>query len=428
MKFKISASVFAGAITPILEVSQKGGLKDFDGLNKINVKVDKNTVSVSAYNGNLAITKNIDVALTDNLDFEFEKEGEVATDAEQLKNALCSFPPGEVILVELKSSGASKELYINSSTDMDQFQTVLCFVDIIDLPTAATVFKKEISVDRSIFLASVEKIKFAFGYEEERGNGEFLYWVMRAKKDFLRFASGTSGVFAILDIEGDSIYSSTGSDFDILFLNSYMPLLLGILSKTDSEKITIKVSDSSNYQIVVSSRDFDIIMLGMNPSLEWIDESTILNKKYPFKVVTSIKDWKYASKGISATYTAEMKKQGQIHKTLMKADFAKNIFTVKSENQIKALRKIKILDGEYPDPDSTVCKSATYSNYILDTMAATKKDGNIQMEFSGETGKKPVFIYFDAGDKVMDQKTLTNTNIISGCTEKFTVFFVQTSF
>ena len=61
-------------------------------------------------------------------------------------------------------------------------------------------------------------------------------------------------------------------------------------------------------------------------------------------------------------------------------------------------------------------------------MAATKKEGNIQMEFSGETGKKPIFIYFDAGDKVMDETTLTSTNIINGCTEKFTVFFVQTSF
>ena len=428
MKFKISASVFADAITPILEVSQKGGLKDFDGLKKININVDEDAVYVSAYNGNLAITKNIDVALTDHLDFEFEEEGEVATDAEQLKSALCSFPPGEVILVELKASGASKELQIKSSTDTDQFQAVLCFTDILDLPTAATTFKKEISIDRAVFLSSVERIKFAFGYEEERGNGEFLYWVMRARKDSLRFASGTSGVFAILDIEGDKIYSSSGSDFDILFLNSYMPLLLGILGKTDSEKISIKVSDSSNYQIIISSKDFDITLLGLNPSIEWIDEDAILKKKYPFKIVTSIKDWNYASKGISATYTSEMKKQGQIHKTLMEADFTKKILTVKSDNQIKALRKIKIIDGEYPDPNSQVCKSATYSNYILDTMAATKKEGNIQMEFSGETGKKPIFIYFDAGDKVMDETTLTSTNIINGCTEKFTVFFVQTSF
>ena len=428
MKFKISASVFANAITPILEVSQKGGLKDFDGLNKINIKVDENSVYVSAYNGNFSITKNIDVVLTDSLNYEFEEDGEIATDAEQLKSALCSFPSGEVVLVELKSNGSAKELYIKSSTDPDQFQAVLCFTETIDLPTAATVFKKEISIDRNVFLSSVEKIKFAFGYEEERGNGEFMYWVMRAKKDFLRFASGTSGVFAILDIEGDAVYSSTGSDFDILFLNSHMPLLLGLLSKADSEKISIKVSDISNYQTVISLKDFDITMLGMNPSIEWIDESAILNKKYPFKIVTSVKDWKIASKGISATYTAEMKKQGQIHKTLMEADLAKKVLTVKSDNQIKALRKITIIDGECLDEDSSICKSATYSNYILDTISATKKDGNIQIEFPGETGKKPVFIYFDAGDKVMDEKTLTSTNIINGCTEKFTVFFVQTAF
>jgi hypothetical protein len=67
-------------------------------------------------------------------------------------------------------------------------------------------------------------------------------------------------------------------------------------------------------------------------------------------------------------------------------------------------------------------------NYILNTIASCDKTGNMQIEFPGETGKKPIFVYFNASDKVMDSKTLKNVNSVSGYTEKFVVFFVQTSF
>jgi len=429
MKFKVNSAVFASVVMPILEVSQKRGVKDFDGINKVNLKIENtDDITISSYNGNMAIKSNVDMTLVDGLDFVFEEKGEICLDANQLKSALTSFPPGEIVEIELKTDGTAKELYVKSSSDEEQFQTVLCFNDLIDLPTPATVFKKEIAIDKNIFASSVDRIKFAFGFERERGNGEFLYWVLRAKKDSLRFASGTSGIFAILDIEGDSVYKSSGSDFDILFLNAHMPILLGLLSKISDEEISIKVSDENNYQIIVSTKDFDITLLGMNPSIEWIDEEKTLNKNYPFKFVTKIDDWEYASKGIMATFTPEMKKQGQHHKALLEADFSKEILTLKSENQVKSSRKIPIIDSDTPDEDSNTCKSATYSDHILSAITCYGKDGNIQIELPGSTGKKPIFVYFNAGDKVMSNKTLQKVNISNGCTERFVVFFVQTAF
>ena len=147
MKFKVNAAVFSSVIGPILEVSQKGGIKDFGGINKINIKVkDADNIIISSYNGNMSIASEIDASLVDGLDFTFEEKGEVSLDSNQLKNALSSFPPSEIVEVELKSDGASKEMYIKSSSDNEQFQTVLCFKDLVDLPTAATVFEKEITI------------------------------------------------------------------------------------------------------------------------------------------------------------------------------------------------------------------------------------------------------------------------------------------
>ena len=166
----------------------------------------------------------------------------------------------------------------------------------------------------------------------------------------------------------------------------------------------------------------------MNPSLEWIDEENALSQNYPFKFVTKIDDWQYASKGISATFTPEMKKQGLHHKTVLEADFSKDILVLKSENQVKASRKIPILDNDTPDEDSTTCKSATYSDHIISAIACCGKEGNVQIELPGAAGKKPIFVYFNASDKVMDNKTLQKVNISNGCIERFVVFFVQTAF
>jgi hypothetical protein len=111
----------------------------------------------------------------------------------------------------------------------------------------------------------------------------------------------------------------------------------------------------------------------------------------------------------------------------MEIDQKKNIITTKSENQIKSTRKIPIIDGVFPDGNISY-KSATYSDYLANIASCWAKEGNIQMEFSGDTGKKPIIVYFNAGEKVLDGKTLKNVNIATGATEKFVMFFVQTSF
>lgn len=427
MKFEAKSLVFADTILPVTELSQKDGQKEFIGINKINLFIDKDGIDFSSNNGNASISGRIEPLSTDNINFKFVDEGEVCVDASQLRNALLSFHSDENVEIELKKIDGSQELFIRSCTDKEQLQTVSCFDEQVEITKMVSSFDKEISINRDVFTSAVNKIAFAFGYEKERGNGEFLYWVLRAKKDNLRFASGTSGIFAVLDVSGDKIYS-TNKEFDILFLNTHMPILLKVLNKIKDEDIAIKVSaPSTNYQIVVSTKIFNMVLTGMNSSVEWINENSVLDKVYPLKVITKISDWDYATKGVLATFTPEMRKQGQPHKTIMEIDQKKNIITTKSENQIKSTRKIPVIDGTFPDGNN-LYKSATYSDYLANIASCWEKEGNIQMEFSGDVGKKPIIVRFNAGDKVLDGKTLRRVNVANGATEKFVMFFVQTSF
>ena len=428
MKFEVKSLVFADTILPVIELSQKNGQKEFVGINKINLFVDKEGIDFSSNNGNASISGRIEPLATDEIDFKFVEEGEVCVDASQLRNALISFHKDDNVEIELKKVDASQELFIRSCVDKEQLQTISCFDTQVDIPQVSSSFDKELTINKEVFTNAVNKVAFAFGYEKERGNGEFLYWVLRAKKDKLRFASGTSGIFAVMDVSGDKIYSSN-KEFDIMFLNTHMPLLLNVLNKIKDEEITIKVSDpKTNYQIVVSSELFNIVLTGMNSSIEWINENTVLDKDYPLKVVTKVSDWDYATKGVLATFTPEMRKQGQPHKTIMEIDKNKNIITTKSENQIKSTRKIPILDGVFPVDGNNSYKSATYSDYLAHIASCWNKEGNIQMEFSGDAGKKPIVVYFNAGEKVLDSKTLKRVDITNGAVEKFVMFFVQTSF
>ena len=427
MKFSVNAKNFLDAIIPVLDVSQKGGRKDFDGVDRINISVDGDDITVSAYNGNMAVSGKLNDLNVDDLNVKFEDDGEVSVNTNHLKDTLLSFPEDEDVIFDLVSSDSSKELKIISASDNDQYQTIICFDSLIDLPEASENIKNSIKVNRDVFSSSVNKIKFSFGYEQEKDR--FLYWVMRAsvKPKSLRFVSGTGGLFSILDVEGDCFSSDAKEDFDILFRNEHMPVVLNILSKSKKDMITIEETDKDdNYQIIVDSGLFNVTLVGINTDIEWIDENKLLDTEYAYKVVTSIEDWAYACKGVSATHTKEMIKEKRMHKSRFKVDVDKKVLEVKAEETLKSYRKIKIIDSSSPDGENE-CLSSTYTNYIQPIPECWEKDGNIQIEFCGESGRKPILVYFNASDTVAKGSTLKKTNASTGFAEKFAIILVQLS-
>jgi hypothetical protein len=427
MKFSVNAKNFLDAIIPVLDVSQKGGRKDFDGVDRINISVDDEDITVSSYNGNMAVRGKLNDLNVDDLNVEFDDEGEVSVNTNHLRDTLLSFPGDENVIFDLVSVDGSKELKIISASDNDQYQTIICFDELIELPEVADKIKNNIKVSRDVFSSSVNKIKFAFGYEQEKDR--FLYWVMRAtnKPKNLRFVSGTGGLFSILDVEGDCFSSDSTDDFDILFRNEHMPVVLNILSKSKKDMITIKETDKNdNYQIIIDSGLFNITLVGINTDVEWIDENKLLDSDYSYRVVTSIEDWAYACKGVSATHTKEMIREKRMHKSRFNLDIGEKVLQVKAEETLKSYRKIKVIDSSSPDGEN-ICLSSTYTNYIQPIPECWEKEGNIQIEFCGESGRKPILVYFNASDTVAKGSTLCKTNVSTGFSEKFAIILVQLS-
>lgn len=426
MRFKVKNSVFKESASPVFDVALKGGYKEFVGLNKIYLDVDKDNISMKSYNGKISISCKLNNLNIDELNYNYEEEGQAVICARHLFDALSSFPDNEVLIFDLKESNTAKELYIKSKLDEEQYQTVLCFEDDIPFPDKATAFKKKIEMCKDVFVNAASKISFAYGYEQEKER--FLHWILRvdAKKSKLRFMSGTNALFAIYDLEGDNAFiGSSPEQFNILFLNEHMSNVFNALSQSHSDHLKIEEADpNSNYQIRISSGIFEMILTGMNRDIEWVDEEKMLNYQCSFKAVTPIQDWSYATKGLLATHTKEMKKEKRLHKSEFELDCQDNVLKIKASDTLKSFRKVPILDSVHPDGRIN-CKSSTYTDFVAPLPTCWEKDGNLQIEFDGDSGRKPIFVYYNAADKVQEGGSLARTNSSTGLKEKFIVIFVQ---
>ena len=390
----------------------------------MSIREKEDGLDISSYNGKISVVGQLTSVSVDDLNFELNDKGSVTVDAKCLGEALESFPVEEIVVFELKEKDGAKELYIKEKNDEDQYQTLTCFDEAVKMPETPKKFVKEVSVQRDCFISSLNKISFAFGYESERH--VFLHWVLRVSPNKLRFVSGTGKVFAILDIE-DTKAVNTKDTFNILFFNEFSPSINKILSSVSDNMIKIKESDvSDNYQILLSTSKFEIALTGMNPDIKWVDENSLLNKDYGIKVITKNSDWNYATKGIEATHTDEMKKEGIPHKVALDLDINKKTMLIKAENTLKSLRKINIIDCVYPK-DKPQYSCMTYSTILSQVTSCGDKEGYMQMEFQGDVGKQPIIIYYNALDKISDGKSLNKTNGATGFAEKFAVIFIQTA-
>jgi len=435
MEFQVKIAGFLSGIKPVFEVATKGAVKEFDGVNKINISAEKDSIELSSFNGRMSIKNKLsDLSLSD-LDYKLTTNGTTTVNVKDLLNVLDSFNPTETIVVNLNTStdGKTKELVFTQKNDKEQFQSLPCYDAVVSLPQVATKFEKEIEIDKNIFISSNKKVFFAVGFEQHRE--QYLYWVLRTDKGKARFVAGSGGRFAILELDGKDIVSNIGKAVDMLFPKESTPILNNVLSYIDAERITIKQSDpsatdGSPYQILISSDDVEVCLVAMNPDIKWINENDFISAVYNTKLITKVSELEYAGKGVVATFSEEMRKEHHPHKATVEVDSTKKYIAVKTNNVMKSLRKVSIIDDKSTVPTQgnfTFNCASVYLNELANY--ATDKNGYIQIETNKDIDPsnrftKVVVIRYYATDKVVDKASdLKTTNDALGLSESFTIFF-----
>lgn len=427
MQFSVNSTIFLNYLLPVLETSQKG-VKEFFGLNKVNLNITKNNIKVSSYNGSLTVEANITELNSNDLLFNFIQEGNVTIPSDALKSALMSFPKGEEVLFQLEEKDNKKSLYIKQKVDTEQYQTIPCCESSIEIPEKSKKIVNDISISKEVFVSAVKNIDFAFG-SQKGGKQQFLYWILRVNNDNLRFASGTGAIFAILDVCGKDAFTinSKTKEFNLLLLNEHSNSILSILDQQDGGNIKIQQSDKKDvYQIIIESGMYTIIMCGLNTDIEWIDENVFLTSEYDFKTVSKISDWDYACKGANATFTEQVKKEKRPRRSIMNFDFTKNLITVQADEAYKSSRKVEILDKVVLQ-GMKEHKCATYTDYLSQIPECWNKDGTVQIHMQVSKTKSPIVVYFNASDKIVNPTLLKKINPTTGIEEKFAIIFIQLS-
>ena len=427
MKFKAKVSGLTAGTAAAIEVATKNVVKDFEHVDKVRVACTVDELSVQAWNGRMCIEEILS-DLTMDLGWEHSKDGIACVNAKDLGRVLSSFKPDVKLDVELKDNKDSgKELVLSLESDKKQYQTLPCYDDEIDFPSMpkGSDGVKEININRGVFLRGVGKILFAAGFEEQRE--KYLYWVLRAEGENARFAAGTGQRFAILDVEGKNVFGAKPKKHTFMMPKAQTPVLVSILGNLDDDNITIKEIKNDNvFQLAIETARQKMLLLGMNPSIDWIDENVVLSADYTFKFVTEISDWKYASKGATATFDEQLKKEKRPHKAHVKVHPDDGDLFISTDHRMKSARKVGLIDFK---GDGDGVEFVAGSSYISEIAENADEDGYIQMEFikTVDEKRKPVLVRYFAADKVADGSTLSRINASSDTKESFSIFFSQLS-
>lgn len=418
MKFIVIVEGFKKGIAAVVGAATRGD-KDYSSTGKINIEADQTELTFKAFGGKLGLTSVISDLVVESLNYRFSSGGLATVNAVDLLNVLDSFEMGQDIVFELqRKKGQGKELVISMARDTEQYQTLPCYNDQIVLPVKAKKFEKELKLDKTIFRYGVEKVAFAMGFEKE--SPQFLHLALMAKKDQISFAAGTGARHALLDLTGDQLVESNPALVSFLLQRDNISTILRVLETAEDNDIIIKESAKQGdtvYQTIIECTPYEIMLVGLDPVLTWIDEQKILGNQYPIKVVTAVADWKLASKGTSATYNEQVRKEKKAHKAFVSMDFAKDIITVKANETMRASRKVPIIDKKIGG-NLQICNFASVSVYLREV--ASSKSEYVQIEAIGKG--KPVCVYHHAKDIVSDHSDLTFDDG-RGFKERFTVFF-----
>jgi len=418
MKFTVIVEGFKKSIAASVGAASRGD-KDYEGSGRITIEAKSDELVFKVFGGKLGLISTVSNVIVDALNYRFYSDGVATVSAIDLLNVLDSFDNGEDISFELnQKKGQGKELVVSMEADTEQYQTLPCYNSQVIIPDIATTFDKVVSMDKDVFKYGADKVSFAMGFEKEQP--QFLHMSLTTDKDEIRFAAGTGARHALLDLIGDKIVKSKPSKTSILLQRDNISVILKILETADSDTMTIKESSKKGdtvYQTIIEFGPYQIILVGLDPMLTWIDEGKILNKKYPIKLVTKVDDWRLASKGTTATYNDQVKKEKKAHKALISMDFIKDKITIKANETMRSNRKVKIMDKAVDDGMQS-CDFASVSAYLRE-IAASKSE-YVQMEVIGKG--KPVCVYRHAKGAVSKPDDMVKDDE-RGFKEKFVVFF-----
>lgn len=418
MKFKVRAGVFADLLKSSADVANKGIRKDFESFDKLKLSATKEEIKLEIFGGYIGLNYSLSEVEYDSLDYKFEEPGSVVLDVNYLISVLKSFMPDTEIIFQ--SSKNNDEIQITDLNDESETQTLPIYNDQVTLPKLAGEYQKEITINKDIFCSAVNKIFFAVGFSKFQEM--FLYWVLRTNgENNCQFASGTGSRFAVFTLEGDGLVATKNKKDAILFPKDQTPVMLSVLSNINEEKVTLKQSsgleDTPN-QIVIECGNINMILVGFNDEIKWVDESTFFKKDKTCKLTTKTLDWEYPMKGIRATYTEDIKRLGEPHDAFVQIEPQNSVMKIATDKKLKAMRKIPVLDiqGELEDTFELHC----LSQYLAEVANKFEKGYCNQIEFIND--KAPIVIHDFADEKVSDDRPF-RVDPNTGLKEQFSIFF-----
>ena len=427
MKFTAKLSGLMSGLQPVIAVSQVGVKSEYPDEGKLSIKVTSNGILAEAHNGNVAINS----LMSDQTDLDFVyggSDGNITVDSKDLAATLASFDKGEILNVTLNGT----ELTFVPQSDPEKLQTIPSEMREIEMPMVATAFSKETKINKAALIEATDRTLFAIGFEKFRE--AFFYWKLILSPKKMRLVCGDGGRFPIYDIEGDNLSDAT-SDTVYLIYKDQNPAFIKVLKMVDSDTITIKEYNRDNDasqvgdQFVIVMGSVSLVLIGHNPSVQWPDESQFTARRNSFKFVTRAADWKKEMSGILATYNEAVRSINKVHTTLLTFDSKKNIITLKAENAMRSVRKVKMLDSEIDQDQPDTVEFKVESTVLRD--ALDQADGNVQMELfpgnkpdKGETMRctKPMICKYFAADKV-GPGPFEKVNSAAGTKEQYVIAF-----
>lgn len=278
MKFKVKVKEFLEGLEPAFTVATKGVRRDYPLATLVTIVAEKKKITVLADGGRMTISNEIsDLTCGDVGFYECLSGGTCTVRTSELRATLSSFSLSDEIMIETRAYAENKadkdadaadgddkvvadaavesgqELLFTLLSDTEQYQTVPCLRSHIQTPQAVTDFMETQKPDdafqmrREIFFYAASKVLFAQGFEEHRE--KYMYWVIRAEKEQVRFAAGSGARFAILDIDGKDI-TNVSKQTNLLIPNEQSAALLEIISKAEYNNEQIYFYTSNTHLII----------------------------------------------------------------------------------------------------------------------------------------------------------------------------------
>jgi len=424
MKFSVQVKDFARGLEPVVSVAVKGVTKEYENAFFTTLIVDDNGITGVADGGKVSIYADISNSRFDKLNFKHEVNGIATVKAADLKAVLASIDENEIINVEVTGDDdAGRELMFTLESDPEQFQTLPINSENIPRDRYIDDYMEAVNDDdglqirRDLFASGASALTFTHGFEEYRP--AYLYWVIRASKDELRFASGSGGRFAVLEYIGHDLSNATDTT-TLVVPNEQTQVFVDIVGKVSDEMITLHKTDR---HLVLKTSNFIAVASNYDPEIEWPDLDVFLKRDNTLRLTTRVGSWPNAVKGLAATYNEDAKKAFDYHVANLDIDLAGNIITAKTTGStMRSKRKINIEDAEVKDSDSMNTVNLNFlSKYLFEAFKNASDDEHVQIEIENEL--KPVVIRYHAGQQVGESDDFRKPNESFGVDERFTVFF-----